>query len=652
MRLTREDSGTADAPVTWAAYPGEFPVLSGGQRIEGWTPRGDGIYCTRLDVASAGRWKSRELFYNGARLRRARYPKARGDDPRHSGFLKAGPVDEDRSCDAITFDPSQFPHAWSKPWNGEVYVRPGGFWGEFLAVDEIRETEAGLVSMRLRHPVMICNIPPWYFKRWKLWEGSNFFVENMREDLTEPGEWCVDFDDGMLCLIPPDGDIDSADIIAPCLQTLVRLDDVKHVHLRGLTFRHTLGGDNYNRHQCEGYGAMMPQPGRPYVGEALYMRDAEHCVIEDNVFDHVGGNAIYLYQHNARNLIRRNEITHAGAHGIGLFGTREQHPFANVIEDNHIHHVGAITNYCAGVSLGVSDANKIAHNHIHDTPHHGLNLGTNGFGRNIVEYNLFENNCLENNDLGAINSWMDCPELHPEPTEPRSGHIIRFNRIRDCGHQTDKLEGGMGVYLDDYSSNCLVQGNLIERCTIGVMIHGGQHNSVDNNVLIDCRVQVAFGNACTYRPGNQRMKGFVRGNAFTRNLCYSGGEPFIAVRIHIYHEGDEELVGAVIGPSGSNVYGHAAGVEPEFQIDQGVDADHGDGIRQTCRLQEWQELGFDRESVLADPGFIDVEAGDYRLKNDSPAHGRGIDGPDLPSFGVRHHADYAATSSRPLNMSS
>src|SRR5262245_55763489 len=36
LLLTAEDSGTAACPVTWRAFPGETPVLSGGRRVTGW----------------------------------------------------------------------------------------------------------------------------------------------------------------------------------------------------------------------------------------------------------------------------------------------------------------------------------------------------------------------------------------------------------------------------------------------------------------------------------------------------------------------------------------------------------------------------------------------------------------------------------------
>ena len=38
LRLTAEDSGTSDAPVTWRACPGERVRLIGGVRVDGFEP--------------------------------------------------------------------------------------------------------------------------------------------------------------------------------------------------------------------------------------------------------------------------------------------------------------------------------------------------------------------------------------------------------------------------------------------------------------------------------------------------------------------------------------------------------------------------------------------------------------------------------------
>ena len=97
--------------------------------------------------------------------------------------------------------------------------------------------------------------------------------------------------------------------------------------------------------------------------------------------------------------------------------------------------------------------------------------------------------CLELRDNGAINAWMDDPQ-----SEIRAGHIIRFNLMSDIPGCRTKAEGSIltpdgmanGIYLDNDTSNCLIQGNIIVRASgYGVFVHGGQHNAIENNIIID-----------------------------------------------------------------------------------------------------------------------------------------------------------------------
>jgi hypothetical protein len=50
---------------------------------------------------------------------------------------------------------------------------------------------------------------------------------------------------------------------------------------------------------------------------------------------------------------------------------------------------------------------------------------------------------------------------------------------------------------------------------------------------------------------------------------------------------------------------------------------------------EWQELGVDGHSVVADPGFVDAGRGDFRLRKDSPALQLGFREFPLDRFGTR-----------------
>jgi hypothetical protein len=51
-------------------------------------------------------------------------------------------------------------------------------------------------------------------------------------------------------------------------------------------------------------------------------------------------------------------------------------------------------------------------------------------------------------------------------------------------------------------------------------------------------------------------------------------------------------------------------------------------------LEGLQQYGSDKNGVAADPLFVDLENGDFRLKEDSPAHKMGIKSIDVSEMGL------------------
>ncbi len=68
------DSGTNGHTVVYQSYNGETPVISGGQSITGWTAASNGEF-----KASIGSLNFRQLYVNGVRATRARFPDAGTD---------------------------------------------------------------------------------------------------------------------------------------------------------------------------------------------------------------------------------------------------------------------------------------------------------------------------------------------------------------------------------------------------------------------------------------------------------------------------------------------------------------------------------------------------------------------------------------------
>ena len=86
--LGPKDAGTRQAPVVFAAYPGEKPVVSGGRRVVGWQPYKDRIFVCDLPGSKGGKWKFRRLFADGQPCVRARWPKIDPNDHFNSGWAQ------------------------------------------------------------------------------------------------------------------------------------------------------------------------------------------------------------------------------------------------------------------------------------------------------------------------------------------------------------------------------------------------------------------------------------------------------------------------------------------------------------------------------------------------------------------------------------
>ena len=322
--------------------------------------------------------------------------------------------------------------------------------------------------------------------------------------------------------------------------------------------------------------------------------------------------------------------------------TPRRHPIYNEVTDNHIHHGGVFHKYVAGVVLGLSQSNIIAHNLIEQMPHHGINLGNCGYGRNIVEYNEVRHVCRETADKGGINVWMEDPDGHVEPQAVRSGHVIRHNLVADIdespssGRPPDGEQGmpTFGIYLDNYASNCFVYGNIIVRTgAVGIDVQCGRNNLIENNIIVDTWCAAHFGG--WWQP---QMVGFMTGNHFCRNIFYS---PASAPVLHRHIGFATEPLADAIGRSDYNVlFGRGEPIVVESSSPLSDVDDDAKAFPVWPQVEEvsyttWRELGFEAHSIVADPLFVDPEHDDYRLQPQSPALKLGFQQIDASLIGPR-----------------
>lgn len=648
--LTAADSGTAEAPITYCAHPGETPVISGGRPITGWEPHEGKILKCDLPETRGGAWSFRQLFMNGERLDRSRYPNPDPEDDLWNGKWANSEPDaaalEASNPYIVWKEPGAFPREWSKPSQGELFLLPTApLWGDSCMI-RITSIDRENGTIGLAHSTRDFDANPIFWpKEYHRPDACRFVVENMLEELNRPGEWCLDGEDGVLYFWPPDGDIEDSEVVAPVLKRLVFMRCVSHVRVSGFVFTETRGGEPSSHYtDVEGVGAMRPQMDWEYCGEAVYLNACRNCHVENNRITVVGGNGVYLRNHNENNVIRGNEISYAGANGVVLAGARRAmqygagmdrpenpHPVFNEVSDNDIHHCGLYDTYAAGVFLGMGNWNRIIHNDIHDLPHHGINLGASRYGRQYLEYNRISRTCLVTSDHGAINCWHEAPAEEDPP-----GHVIRYNYISDTGNPDSGIV--MGIYLDNWSSQCLVQGNIVVNTAPGMRSYSilvkGRNNIIENNILVDTGMAHICMMAHCFYPEFATV--------IARNImCDTTGKlpAFIDLA-------DAARPWRVVAESSDNLFLKVGDDDPVIVKMVPLSTEHGEMYgggekAEWLRMTEWRKAHgrgedvYDIRSVVADPLFVDAANGDFRLKPESPALALGFQPIPIERIGVR-----------------
>ncbi len=175
--LGPEDSGTQKAPIVWSTYGGERPTLSGGWRVTGWTKtvvNGREAWVAKIpQIGSPALFH--ELWLEGKRLSRARWPK--------HGTLKVAALTEKPKPADWKHGTNQFGYA-----HEDLKAWPTASDGEAIVNNRWTESHLPIASVDEKQHVIH------FTKRsvFLLDPQDPYWIENVRECLTEPGEFYVD----------------------------------------------------------------------------------------------------------------------------------------------------------------------------------------------------------------------------------------------------------------------------------------------------------------------------------------------------------------------------------------------------------------------------------------------------------------------------
>lgn len=595
LALDEADGGTSNAPVVYRARPGEEVRLVGGRVIAGWTRVADSNVLARLDgAARTNVWQADLKALGVADL---------GEMKSDSDWTSSAPGLQ------LFFDDRPMTLArWPNEGTvkiGELKVQDGH------AIHGKKGSRSGVFTYEGDRPkrwvgekdVMLHGywFWDWADQRYRVEaidteqrvitlpskpqhafgfaKGQWYYAFNLLSELDQPGEWYLDRDRGILYFWPPAPSPASAKAYVSVLPELVKMRNASHVTLRGFALE-----------GCRGTAVSIAGGADDQV---------IGCVIRN-----VGGSAVSA--HGFRHRVAGCDIYQTAQGGIGLTGgdRKTLAPGGLVAENNHIHHYSLWKPvYRAAIRLdGVG--NRAAHNLIHDAPHMAIGFSGND---QVIEYNEIHHVVTQSNDAGALYCGYNWS---------MRGNEVRFNYLHDItGYQG---KGCVGVYLDDQFSSARIFGNLFVRVASAAFIGGGHDSTIENNVFVECSPAVHI---------DARGLGWQADS--TNRLMRTVTEmPYAA---EPWRSRYPTLAGILDDPDHMAPKGNVVARNIQWK-------GKWDGIEKKA----YPYLVFQHNLLDLDPKFVDEKAGDFRLKEESPAFKVGFQPLPLEKVGLYRSEERAS----------
>ncbi len=598
LTFSPADSGEANEPIIYAAYGNEKPIFSGGERITGWKAA-NGRWTTTIPDVVASQWSFARLSVNGQSRSRPRLPK-KGFYYVH-GEMEPTAANKGKGMDRFMFSPGNIKANWSNLSDVEVL----GFqvWSMArLRVASVDET-AGVVNFT-GHTMGMESYQ-------KLPRGGRYILDNVKEALSEPGEFYLDTKSGLLTYLPMPGEkLEKAEIIAPRLNQLMTFDGdvakrawVQNIQFRGLTFAHT------NWKTPDG-GYSFVQAEAPLTA-AISATGARNLVFDNCRILQTGQWAMALNTGCKNNRVTGCEMLDLGAGGIKIGEMRAFDDDEAVASDNRVEeclfaHGGRLHPAAVGVWIGHSPNNKVLHNEIFDFYYTGISPGWSwGYNRSLSHHNEIAYNHIHQIGQGVLSDMGGIYTLGAG-----EGNHLHHNLI----HDVDSFSyGGWGIYFDEGTAKILAENNVVYNTkSAGFHQHYGKENVVRNNIF-------AFGREA------QLMRTRPEPEHFTLDINHN---------IVLYK--DAPLLGSNWEGTNykldSNIYWRSDGKPVTFP--------------KNMTFEQWKATGQDKNSLIADPLFANAAKYDFRLKPDSPALKLGFQPIDVSGAGRTKAPAYKSIMAR------
>ena len=426
-----------------------------------------------------------EVFVDGRPLVLSRYPKNGNfltmsgfPDPQGNGDQTWGRMEEG------FFYSDDRPKSWRRQSGLGVF----GYW----AYDWAPTHEA--VDIFDAGRCFVKNLAPYGVYRYNI--GQRFCFTNVIDEMTEPGEYSIDYDASVIRFIPPEGTdpLKSEIIVSVTDHPLIDISDAEDVRLEGFSIGF-----------CR--------------GTAVTIKNSRNVTVTGCEMTGIGNRAMNIDGSNGVT-ISRCHIHDTGDGGVQIWsGDRASLERAEItVENCHLHDISKWdTCYEPPIRLyGVGLTARC--NKIHDCPHSAVLFGGNYIS--IVDNEIYR--CvMETGDAGAIYGGRDYTFR---------GNEVSRNFIHHIGTRVGY--GTMAIYNDDCLSGTVMRDNVIFKVQRGCFLGGGRDFVVDGNIFIDCHPAIELdGRGASEIPQWHRaVSGVLKDNFYKIPGGATGADPLYLTR--------------------------------------------------------------------------------------------------------------------------
>jgi hypothetical protein len=518
-----DSGGSASAPIIWAAYPGEVPVVSGAVAVAGWTNPSGNLWKATLPPSTL---PFEYLYYNGQRRQRPRVG-ASPDAGNVGAFLRVASEYYAPTPSADCPDASYVADAGFKCYDRFYFANDAGVPGEPITsawknLNPPAGNPCGAASRGTGVPpgdVEVDLFEAWTMEKMRVscvddanqvlyftadtpivpsqipffgpTKGHRFIVENVQDLLTEPGQWFVDRSSTpwVLSYLANPGENPTTDLVEiPQAQPVFAANGLSWVVFQGITFEM----DDYVPPSS---GFNQDQNGENYLPAALDCESCENVLFDGITVRHTSANGIQVAT-EAKSTIAASNVTvqNSAFYDNGSCGIHLGHqpdgadtdailPKDLVVQNNIIQGYSRVFADGEGIATGSVQDTQLIHNDITDGYHAGISVCTLGCPAAASSRGAANVASLYNriwNILQGITS--DGGSLYYNigtATRTALGGLIQHNVIHDVTDSSiidqgvkGSAYGGHGIYLDIQTGGVTIQDNVVYRVSVSSLFQG------------------------------------------------------------------------------------------------------------------------------------------------------------------------------------